>query len=410
MNEKQIFAMLLVMNLFGAYGGRLKATTVRDMVELQIPGTYTRVSLTSEPTVCSASITITQVEVHSISSKPIFVVPHSYQQIPSTPNGSLSCLDVPVTQNPLTNVTSATILRRSRDVPPDRRIPLFDKLAQAGENYYVGYEHGGRICNDYRVPDGTTSIWAAPSQRITSRFFDLLVAIEPGEKYIFFFSSPPCMYIGNASMVGKVIVIPSPTPSVNVTANNTTQTNQTQQPDCFPGDATTLAMSNGAPKTVRIESLMVDDVVADGIGGWTRVLAHTHTQSQITSRMVSISAGNHTLKLSGGHLVVTPKKGTIRAADIRIGDILYAAGKRRHQLVVDGVSMVNGVGLYAPVTSTGTMAVNGMLVTTYAIEMTMAHALLAPLRTAPCVLSTFVQSVCEIGRRMIFASSPTDAM
>ncbi len=393
MRQSVLFVSLLLLTQ-----ARRLHTTVRDMVELQIPGTYTRVSLGGQASACSASISVSQVEVHWSNSQQIFVVPHSLQRVPASPNGTLTCLDMPVTSNPLTKESSATILRRSRDVPPDRRFSLIDRLTVAREAYFVGYEHGGRVCNNYRAPDGTASIWTAPSQRIGAQFYDRMVSIEPGEKYIFFFSSPPCMYVGNASVIGKVVVLPTAAPPVNETMDPSAEP---RPPDCFPGTARTeIRAKDGSLRKIEMAQVSVGDMVADGTGGWTRVLAQTHADALVPIQLVSIRAGNNTLQLSRGHVVVT-KRGEVRASEVRVGDVMYGDGKRR-EIVVRRKASSMGTGRYAPVTESGTMTVDGLLVTTYAIETNTAHALLAPLRAAPSVMCRVVQVMCELGRSVLW--------
>lgn len=142
---------------------------------------------------------------------------------------------------------------------------------------------------------------------------------------------------------------------------------------------------------VAISEVKIGDVIRDGPEGdkWTRVIAQTHSDDSAVTSMVQIDARRNAtfsdcsfdrrLTLSGDHLV--PRWGAkislVPAGTLRVGDVLGSS------LVISRIRRVRSKGLYAPVTSSGSMQVDGVLASCYAINWRLAHALLAPLRVSP---------------------------
>lgn len=152
-------------------------------------------------------------------------------------------------------------------------------------------------------------------------------------------------------------------------------------PPCFPGDAT--VRSGGVLRSMR------DVQVGETIGGGV-VVAHTHREETL-ARFVRVVAGNYSVRLSGGHLIPL-SRGTVRADGVRVGDMVRTEGGWRG---VDSVGNVWGRGLYAPVTQTGWMVVDGVRVSCYTDDVGhwVSHALLTPVRAMVRVL---VWDVCRV--------------
>lgn len=392
--------------------------TVRDMVSTQLPGLYTLIPLGRASSSCPQSLRIGQVEITGGGrNEQVFVVPHSHVSVPSTsaiaslPNSSsnstsrVQCDSVRVSENMLTGRVSGTILRRGSDVELDRRVALLDRLALSGGRFYVGYEHGARRCGGHTVPDSTVSVWAAPGRVVTAVADDLVLRLDPGTKYIYYFSTPPCFYRGDAAERGRVVRLASPTPSpIAVRGGGSRPTARPDavtaprggggRPECFPRSAVVRILRTGSVE-IPIRNLQVGDVVDDGSGGWTRVLASTHTDDSALVRMVRLKAGNESLTLTRGHMIPT-NRGLLASEDVRVGDYVYQGVRGLRRIRVVALRMVWARGLYAPVTASGTIQVNGMLVTTYAVRPSAAHAALAPLRLEVRIhTSRFSHSHCD---------------
>lgn len=103
-----------------------------------------------------------------------------------------------------------------------------------------------------------------------------------------------------------------------------------------------------------------------------------------------------TLTVSGGHYVPSTH-GLVEARSLSVLDELYD-GNGNLLRVVDARWVVVR-GLYAPVTTSGTIEVDGVLASTYAIRPAVAHALVAPLRIFPFLpLHDVVRDASAVGR------------
>lgn len=414
------------------------ARSTGDMVAQQIPGDYTNVPLISGGNNCPSSMRLAQVELQGNARTPMFVVPHGFITVPNVPTGQLRCSETTVEFNTITTNISATILRRASDLPKDENVELMKLLELAGERYFLGYEFGRRLCNGYDIPASTVSIWAAPSQPIAARHGVNYITLRPGFKYIYYFSDPPCFYRGDARRRGNVRNVPSPAPrqsplpptlgtgdppltgsgtarpSTNPIPSATSSDDTTEQAggrsrrDCFPAAAMVTLRRAGVSRSAPVSDVRAgDEVVADTDGGYSRVLALTHDDESYVGAFVQLHAHNRTLTLSDGHYVPT-LRGSIPASKVRVGDVLL--GSDGAVLQVDDVDTVIAHGLYAPVTASGTIAIDGMIASTYtsAVPPAAAHALLLPARFAPlkirAPLASLTAAACGVGRRMLSSS------
>lgn len=156
---------------------------------------------------------------------------------------------------------------------------------------------------------------------------------------------------------------------------------------CFPATSRML-LANG--ETVRMDELQIGALAGapspmqkSNLG---RVFFFGHRAPHVLGLFVQVKsaycdakAKNSTLRLSAGHFLILAD-GTFRAArDLRRGDMLQTAN---NTAVVTDVTYVNDVGLYAPVTTSGSIIVDDILVSCFtdAINERSAMALLAPPR------------------------------
>ncbi len=174
-----------------------------------------------------------------------------------------------------------------------------------------------------------------------------------------------------------------------------------KMPVCFPSDAT-VVLEGGA--TRRMDQLKVGDRVAVGGGVYSEVFMFTHKMDAVTHEFVSITtASGATIRLTAGHYL--PLNGAYAAAgEARVGDRVSLSDGTTSAVVA--VSQVWGRGLYNPQTTHGDIVVDGVRASTYttAVQRTVAHALLAPLRLACAKLGvrfTLLDSEATILRRMV---------
>lgn len=146
---------------------------------------------------------------------------------------------------------------------------------------------------------------------------------------------------------------------------------------CFPSHAT-VQMEDGTHR--KMEDLSVGDSVSVGNGQFSSVFMFTHKLSAVQNEFVSIeSASGITLSLTSGHYLYV--NGDLApAATVVVGDNIELASGASD--TVAKIGRVTAKGLYNPQTLHGDIVVNGVRASTYttAIEPSVAHTLLAPLR------------------------------
>lgn len=128
------------------------------------------------------------------------------------------------------------------------------------------------------------------------------------------------------------------------------------------------------------------------------VIAFVHRQPQlVTSFGVIATAAGHRLVATADHLIFTSPDQSASFSDAALprfvahlqpgNDSVYVAASGSKHLAVSmvtSVAMVRGRGVYAPVTSGGTIVVDGVAASCYALVSShrLAHWSMAPLRIA----------------------------
>lgn len=156
---------------------------------------------------------------------------------------------------------------------------------------------------------------------------------------------------------------------------------------CFPATSRVL-LANG--ETIPMDELRIGVLAGapnlTGLSNLGRVFFFGHHAPHVVASFIQVNLAhgglkrkNGTLRLSAGHFLILAN-GTFRAArDLKRGDELRTVN---NTAVVTSIEYVRDVGLYSPVTTTGTMVVDDVFVScfTEAINERSAMALLAPTR------------------------------
>ncbi|XP_024535844.1 warthog protein 4 [Selaginella moellendorffii] len=130
-------------------------------------------------------------------------------------------------------------------------------------------------------------------------------------------------------------------------------------PGCFPGDAT-VQMYNGEIKFVR--ELNVGDKVAVGKNIYSDVYAFGHKDADAMSKFFQVHSASNMLELTAGHFVPVAVNGKLvykRAEDLKVGDSLWESSQ------IIEIQKVEKVGLYNPLTLSGSIMVNNVLASTH---------------------------------------------
>jgi len=131
---------------------------------------------------------------------------------------------------------------------------------------------------------------------------------------------------------------------------------------CFSGNMKVVVQGKGE---VAMEALQVGDYVKIGNGeDYERIYAFGHRDPQRFTEFVQLHTKTGTpLEMTGEHLVfVDGKTNPVRADSIQVGDRLLA---KNSDAVVKKITLVTRNGLYNPLTSSGTIQVNGIAASGY---------------------------------------------
>jgi len=132
--------------------------------------------------------------------------------------------------------------------------------------------------------------------------------------------------------------------------------------ECFSSEMEVVVQGKGP---VKMELLQVGDFVKSGNGEmYERVYAFAHRVPQKHAEFLQFhTTAGAPLEMTRGHLVfVNGKTNPVRADSIRVGDFLQAESSNA---VVEKISVVNRNGIYNPLTSSGTIQVNGISASTF---------------------------------------------
>lgn len=154
----------------------------------------------------------------------------------------------------------------------------------------------------------------------------------------------------------------------------------TESMACFPA-VTSVLLANGMMKVM--EDLEIGDRVQVGPSQFSAVIMFTHRHYDCMHHFVRLHSADLKvpLMLSRGHILSI--NGMMRAAwESKIGDKLELGNGSRTTITRITVSKMRG--LFNPQTQDGRIVVNGVIVSTYttAVDVKVAHALLAPVRYA----------------------------
>lgn len=131
-----------------------------------------------------------------------------------------------------------------------------------------------------------------------------------------------------------------------------------------------------------MDSLSIGSVVKVGVNEYSPVLLFTHQLSSSKRNFIQLeTASGAKLSLTEGHYIYT-SVGLVAASDVSVGDLLILGDGRRTE--VESIRSASKLGLYNPQTEHGDILVNNILAACYttAVEPSIAHAVLAPLRVS----------------------------
>lgn len=147
---------------------------------------------------------------------------------------------------------------------------------------------------------------------------------------------------------------------------------------CFAGDAQVMLTSG--PTTMS--TLRIGDMVKTATG-FEPVVGFLHAEEG-EAEFIEISNGAGVLPITPDHLVFLANGDAVPASVIRVGDNLSSG------VVTDVKQVIRTTGIYAPLTNSGTIEVEGAMASTYSTVVStffekyhsVAHLMMAPMRWA----------------------------
>lgn len=284
-----------------------------------------------------------------------------------------------------------------------------DRLQSVNDSFLVGYEEKGLFCpNNLKFSDQTVFYMLRPFKPV--ELSEEVGKLNVGSKYQVIvpkFSNSTCLYevvlnqnagTSNGTNVGESNTAGNDTSSAagndtssatgdddseddsdNGDSSDDDDSSNDEGADCFPGNSL-VQLENG--ETKRMDKIEIGDRVLTGKNGYSDVFMFTHKIRQGLFDYVQINteAGN-TLRLSMGHYLYL--NGRLAAASTaKYGDVVTLANGQSS--LIDSVKSVKATGLFNPQTLDGDIVVDGIIASTYttAVEPSLAHSLLCPLRLA----------------------------
>lgn len=187
---------------------------------------------------------------------------------------------------------------------------------------------------------------------------------------------------------------------------------------CFPATSRVL-LESGA--SISMRQLRIGDKLrtlgANGETTASEVIAFLHKETHTQAEFYKLeTSGGNAITLSPQHLIFRKENfsspiSVIFASEINLGNLLYvSSGSDFQYQEVTRITMVTEIGVYAPLTTQGTMLVDGVLVSCYATwpSHDAAHLAMAPLRAAYAITRAWEQLTSLEGWLFWDGSSETD--
>ena len=167
-------------------------------------------------------------------------------------------------------------------------------------------------------------------------------------------------------IASRALFTPSPTSAPDEPDNTDNGGDDDGGFRCFSGHATVQVEHQDAP--VSMKDLRVGDKILTSKDGqvYEPVYTFGHRHETLDTQYLSIhTADTRPLEITGEHLVyVEGRASPVRADTVKVGDALVRG--QDETSVVQRIQLVNRKGLYAPLTRSGTIVVDGVLASVYA--------------------------------------------
>ena len=129
---------------------------------------------------------------------------------------------------------------------------------------------------------------------------------------------------------------------------------------CFPGDATCEVQGQGH---VRMSDIKLGDKVLVQGGKYETVYSFGHLARQVEATYLQFVAAGLVLEISKDHMVFVEGGRSVPASIVKVGEKLLLTNG--NAATVNAIRSVRKQGAYAPFTASGTVAVNGVVASSF---------------------------------------------
>lgn len=169
---------------------------------------------------------------------------------------------------------------------------------------------------------------------------------------------------------------------------------------CFHGSSNVITKDGLKPLS---EVHIGDEVLSTSdknVATFNRVVAFLHTDPHHLTAFIHIhTSSNNSLLITKDHLIFKSDK-AVKAEDINIGDFVLVTNDTRTFITakVTSIRHVNMSGVYAPLTEAGTIVIDGVLNSCYAVinSHDIAHLAFLPLRLFYKIINFIPSSIYEM--------------
>ena len=133
---------------------------------------------------------------------------------------------------------------------------------------------------------------------------------------------------------------------------------------CFSGDSTVIV--RGKRSRVELKDLKEGDWVLDVNMKFSRVIGWLHHDQKMSALFIDLVHENGRVFCTPNHLLYCSEAGDyVPASEVKILQILYLDGSMTRSRVIKSSNQL-GTGVYAPLTTSGSLLVNGIHASCYA--------------------------------------------
>ena len=131
---------------------------------------------------------------------------------------------------------------------------------------------------------------------------------------------------------------------------------------CFSGDTLVDVLGHSTPVAMR--NVKLGDQLMTSNGEYSLVYSFHHVNAEQEADFIRLEHADGTLEITAKHFIHKADASVVRADQVRVGDVLK--GMHNKPMEILSIDTTTKTGVYAPVTVTGDLVVDGLVASAYA--------------------------------------------